>query len=87
MTTLIAIKLLASDMHISTRMTDSLLKILRFEFAMLIVAVRFLNGDRNGIEDISRLLEDGVHLLQRTVSSLREEEVNTWEHECVSVRC
>lgn len=87
MATLIAIKLLAGDVHINARLTDSLLKILRFELAMFIIAVGFLNGDSHDIEDISRLLEDGVHLLQGTVSSLREEEVNAWEHESVSVGC
>ena len=84
MTALIAVKLRTGDVHISARMAGSLLQVLRFELAMLIIAIRLLNGDSNDIEDIRRLLEDSVHLFKGPVAGLREEEVHTGEHECVS---
>ena len=83
-TALIAVKLRTSDVHISTLMVGSLLQILGFEFAMLIIAIRFLDRESNRIKDVRRLLEDSVHLFERPVAGLREEEVYTGEHECVS---
>ena len=55
-----------------------------FEELLLLVAVfvvheRLLDGDRDDVEDVRRLLEDHVHLFQRPVSGLREEEVDDGE--------
>jgi len=49
--------------------------------AVFVVHKWFLDRDRNDVEDVRRLLEDQVHLLQGSVSCLWEEEVDQREDE------
>lgn len=63
---------------------ESVLEVLGFEVAMLVVAVRLFERVRRGVEDICGLLEDVVHLLKRAVASLGVEEVDNWEDERVA---
>jgi hypothetical protein len=51
--------------------------------AVLVVHEGLLDRDGNHVEDICRLLEDEVHLFERPVSGLREEEVDGGEDEGV----
>lgn len=86
-TTLFAVELLAVVLHRtngSALAADSLLEELRLELTMLVVAVRLLDRDGNGVEDVCGLLEDGVHLFQGAVARLGEEEVHGGEHKCVA---
>lgn len=60
--TLIAIELLSRIVHRICFVKNGFLKVLRLKLAMLIVAVRLFDGERNGIEDVCRLFEYGIHL-------------------------
>lgn len=53
------------------------------EVAVLVVSERLLDGDLDHVEYVRALLEDAVHLLQRTVASFWEEEVDDREDEGV----
>jgi hypothetical protein len=72
-------------MHIRTTMTRGIFQVLRFELTMLVVAIGFLDRDGDGIEDVCRLLENSVHLLQGAIAGFREEKVHEGEYERVSV--
>jgi hypothetical protein len=64
---------------------DSFLEIFRLEVSVLVVAVWLMDGNANAVEDVGGLLEDGIHFFQGTIASLREEEVDTGEHESVAI--
>lgn len=59
------------------------------EFTVLAVAARLFPGDTHDVKDRLRLVEDGVHLLERAVSSLGVEKVHDGEDGGVTViaRC
>ena len=82
--TVVAFEGLRGSLDGSARATDGLLEVLWLELTVFIVAVRFFDGDGHRVKDIRGLLEDIVHLLQGTVPSFREEEVNTGDHECIT---
>lgn len=54
------------------------------EFTVGTVHVRLVAGERDTVEDVGGLVEDAVHLLQRTHGGLGEEEVDHWDDECVA---
>ncbi len=60
------------------------LQIFRFELAMLIVAIGLFQGNGYCVKNVRGLLEDAIHLLQRTEFSLGKEEINRWDHESVT---
>ena len=72
-------------MHRGALTADGLLQVFWLQISVLVVAVRLVNRNGNSIEDICRLLEDSIHLLQRAIASFGEEEVDTWEHESVAI--
>lgn len=83
--TLIAVRRLLFSVHRDHAVAaQSLLNVLGFELAMLIVTIRLLDRMRDGVEHVRGLLENVVHLFQGTVAGLGEEEVDTWEHERVA---
>jgi hypothetical protein len=55
------------------------LKELLLLVAVFVVHEWLLDGNRNDVENVGRLLEDHVHLLQRPVPGLGEEEVDDGE--------
>jgi hypothetical protein len=65
--------------------TNSLLEVLRLKLAVLIIAVGLFDRDSHNVEDVGRLLEDGIHFLQGTVAGFGEEEVYSREHKEVAV--
>ena len=54
------------------------------KLAVLAVAVGLVAGDGDHVEDTGGLVEDGVHLLQRSVGGLWIEEVDNREDEGVT---
>jgi hypothetical protein len=55
------------------------------KLAVLAVAVGLVARNRNDIEYAGCLVEDCVHLLQGSIGSLRVEEVNDRNDECVAI--
>lgn len=84
MSTLITLHLRTSIVH-SAITADCLLEVLRLELTVLIVAEGLLDRNSDNVENIRRLLEDVVHLLQRTAASLGEEEVYKGEDERIAM--
>lgn len=81
---LLALGLLAGNVHRDALAPDDFLQVLGLELAVLVVAVWFLDGDARHVEDAPGLLEDVVHFFQRAVPRFREEEVDHGEHEGVA---
>lgn len=62
----------------------NLLDELGLELAVLVVAVGLPDGDVHNVENVGGLLEDVIHLLQRAVAGLGEEEVHNWEDSSIT---
>lgn len=56
------------------------------QFTVRTVHVRLVAGDADTVEDVGGLVEDAVHLLQRTQGGLGEEEVDGGDDGGVTVR-
>lgn len=61
--------------HVTVAVSDK-------QVALLVEAVRFLIGNGHNRED-ARLCEDGVHLLERAITRLGEEEIDDRKDEGV----
>lgn len=61
-----------------------LFKVLCLDVAVFVVAVWFLNGVGHCVENTGGFLENVIHLLQGTQTSLWEEEIYTGKHESVT---
>ena len=53
------------------------------QLALLAIAVRHVAGDADDVERVGALVEDFVHLFERTACGLGEEEVGRGHHEGV----
>lgn len=83
--TLITVKLGARNMHIRAFAMDCFFEVFRFQLAMLVIAVRLLDGYSDSVEHIRGFLEDSIHFFQGAVASFGEEEVDKGEDESVSM--
>lgn len=62
------------------------LEILWLEVAVLVIVIRLFERDRDNIENVGRLFEDFVHLLEGSLLGLWEEEVRDRQNQCAISR-
>lgn len=64
---------LAASMKICILVVDE-------NIAIFVVAMWLSSGDTDDLEDVVGLLEDKIHLLQRSIGCFGIEEVDSWEN-------
>lgn len=72
-------------MHIRVLVMSCFFEVLWLQLAMLIVAEWLLDRNSNSVEDIRRLLENGIHFFQGAIASFGEEKVHKGEDKRISV--